>query len=134
MPSCSRPKSCRRFASHAVPASDRQLNAPQSVTRVIQILEALCASAKPLSLADLSRTLNTPKSSMAALLRGLADAEVIAVSDGVYRLGPAAFGLGSALLEARRRLQTSDLIRDGMRRLAERTGESVLLAVRDEGG
>jgi len=100
---------------------------------VIQILEALSASARPLSLADLSRVLATPKSSMAALLRGLAEADFVAASDGVYRLGPGAFGLGSALLEARRRFQTSDLIRDGMRRLAERSGETVLFAVRDEG-
>jgi len=112
-------------------AEDRRLNSPQSVTRVIQILEALCASPRPLSLADLSRTLDTPKSSLAALLRGLAETSFVVAADGVYRLGPGAFGLGSALLEARRRVQSSDLIRDGMRRLAERSGETVLFAVRD---
>jgi DNA-binding IclR family transcriptional regulator len=112
---------------------DRRLNAPQSVTRVIQILEALCASPRPVSLADLSRVLNAPKSSMAALLRGLADAEIVVASEGNYRLGAGAFGLGSALLEARRRFQTSDLVREGMRRLADRSGETVLFAVRDKG-
>lgn len=112
-------------------AEDRRLTSPQSVTRVIQILEALCASPRPLSLADLSRTLETPKSSLAALLRGLAETSFVVAADGVYRLGPGAFGLGSALLEARRRVQSSDLIRDGMRRLAERSGETVLFAVRD---
>lgn len=112
---------------------DRRLNAPQSVTRVIQILDALCASPAPVSLADLSRALGTPKSSLAALLRGLADADFVVVSDGLYRLGPGAFGLGSALIEARRRLQSSDLVRQGMRRLADRTGETVLFAVRDAG-
>lgn len=113
---------------------DRRLNAPQSVTRVIQILEALCASADPVSLADLSRLLRAPKSSLAALLRGLADADMIVAYEGSYRLGPAAFGLGSALLEARRRFQTSDLVREGMRRLADRSGETVLFGVRDKGG
>lgn len=112
---------------------DRRLNAPQSVTRVIQILDALCASPAPVSLADLSRMLNTPKSSLAALLRGLAEVDFVVASDGAYRLGPGAFGLGSALMEARRRFQSSDLVRDGMRRLADRTGETVLLGVRDEG-
>ena len=116
-----------------MPSDDRRANSPQSVTRVIQILEALCASPKPLSLADLSRVLDTPKSSMAALLRGLVDAEFVVAVDSAYRLGPGAFGLGSALLEARRRVQSSDLIRDGMRRLAERSGETVLFAVRDKG-
>jgi DNA-binding IclR family transcriptional regulator len=110
-----------------------RLNSPQSVTRVIHILETLCTSSKPLSLADLSRVLNTPKSSMAALLRGLAEAEFVVATDGIYRLGPGAFGLGSALLEARRQVQSSDLIRDGMRKLAERSGETVLFAVRDQG-
>src|SRR5262249_46096761 len=60
-----------------MPADDRRLNAPQSVTRVIQILEALCASARPMSLADLSRVLNTPKSSLAALLRGLSEEDFV---------------------------------------------------------
>lgn len=109
------------------------MNSPQSVTRVIQILEALCASPEPLSLAQLSRVLQAPKSSIAALLRGLADADLIEASEGVYRLGPRAFGMGSALLEARRRVQSSDLVRSGMRRLAERSGETVLFAVRDAG-
>jgi DNA-binding IclR family transcriptional regulator len=116
-----------------MPTGERRLNSPQSVTRVVHILEALCASPTPLSLADLSRTLSTPKSSMAALLRGLAVADFVVASEGTYRLGPGAFGLGSALLEARRRLQSSDLVRAGMRRLADRSGETVLLAVRDAG-
>jgi DNA-binding IclR family transcriptional regulator len=109
------------------------MDSPQSVTRVIQILEALCCSPTALSLADLSRALNAPKSSIAALLRGLVEAELIVSSDGAYRLGPSAFGLGSALTEARRRLQSSDLVREGMRRLADRSGETVLLGVRDSG-
>lgn len=121
-----------------MPAGDRLQTAPQpapqSVTRVIQILEALCASAGPVSLAELSRALNTPKSSLSALLRGLAEAGFVVAVDGAYRLGAGAFGLGSALLEARRRVQSSDPVRDGMRRLAARSGETVLFAVRDEGG
>jgi DNA-binding IclR family transcriptional regulator len=115
-------------------SEDRRVNSPQSVTRVIQILEALCASPRPVSLADLSRVLNTPKSSLAALLRGLAEEHFVVSSEGAYRLGPGAFGLGSALMEARRRFQSSDLVRDGMRRLAERSNETVLFAVRDAGG
>jgi DNA-binding IclR family transcriptional regulator len=113
--------------------ADRPVNSPQSVTRVIRILEVLCASPTPISLAHLSRVLNSPKSSIAALLRGLVEAEFVVSSEGAYRLGPSAFGLGSALLEARRRLQPSDLVREGMRRLAERSGETVLFAVRDTG-
>lgn len=113
------------------PQDEGRTAAPQSVTRVMQIIEALCASPDPVSLADLSRALQTPKSSLAALLRGLGDIDFVVASTGAYRLGPGAFGLGSALLEARRRVQSSDLIRDGMRHLAERSGETVLFAVRD---
>lgn len=109
-------------------------SAPQSVTRVIRILEALSASAAPVSLADLSRALGTPKSSLAALLRGLADEDFIMGVDGAWRLGPGAYGLGSALMEARRRIHSSDMVRDGMRRLAERSGETVLFAVADDDG
>jgi DNA-binding IclR family transcriptional regulator len=68
---------------------------------------------------------------MAALLRGLAEAGFVVPSEGAYRLGANAFGLGSALLEARRQLQSSALVRDGMRNLAERSGETILFAVRD---
>lgn len=110
-------------------ADERRAGSPQSVTRVIRLLEALCTSAEPLSLADLSRRLDTPKSSLAALLRGLAEEAFVTPADNAWRLGPGAFGLASAITEARRRLQSSDLIRDGMRRLAERSGETVLLAV-----
>ena len=112
----------------------RVANSPQSVIRVIHILEALCASPTPVSLANLSRVLEAPKSSIAALLRGLAAAGFVVASAGAYRLGSSAFGLGSALTEARRRVQSSDLIREGMRRLLDRSGETVLFAVRDAGG
>lgn len=113
---------------------ERRGGSPQSVTRVIRLLEMLCASNGPISLADLSRRLATPKSSLAALLRGLAEEDLVVAADGAWRLGPGAFGLGSALIEARRRLQSSDLIREGMRRLSERSGETVLLAVGDHEG
>lgn len=80
------------------------------------------------------RLLNTPKSSLAALLRGLTDADVLLFMEGNYRLGPGAFGLGSALVEARRRIQSSDLVREGMRRLADRSSETVLFGLRDDDG
>jgi DNA-binding IclR family transcriptional regulator len=113
---------------------ERGGQSPQSVTRVIRILEALGASPGPMSLADLARALDAPKSSLAALLRGLAEEGFVVAIEGAWRLGPGAFGLSSALLEARRRLQSSDLVREGMRRLADRCGETVLFGVRDEDG
>jgi DNA-binding IclR family transcriptional regulator len=113
---------------------DRSFNSPQSVTRVLRILEVLCADSAPVGLAQLSRAVDAPKSSVAALMRGLTEADVVVAAEGAYRLGPGAFALGSALLEARRRLHSSDIVREGMRRLAERSGETVLFAVLDAGG
>lgn len=118
----------------SIQVSERRAASPQSVTRVIRLLEVLCASSEPVSLADLSRRLATPKSSLAALLRGLADEGFVIGTEGAWRLGPGAFGLGSALTEARRRLQSSDLIRDGMRRLSAASGETVLLGVGEPQG
>ena len=117
----------------SAPTGDSRHTSPQSVTRVIRLLEVLCAAPGPVGLADLARALGSPKSSLAALLRGLADEGFVVPLDGAFRLGPGAFGLGSALVEARRRFPASELVREGMRRLAERTGETVLLAVRDAG-
>jgi DNA-binding IclR family transcriptional regulator len=116
-----------------VRAPDARSAAPQSVTRVIRILEALCGSTRPLSLAELSRTVATPKSSLAALLRGLADEHLVVPVEGAWRLGPGAFGLGSALVEARRRFPAAELVREGMRRLSDRAGETALFAVPDAG-
>lgn len=113
---------------------ERASQSPQSVTRVIRILEALCASDAAMSLADLARRLDAPKSSLAALLRGLAEEGFVIASDGAWRLGPGAFGLSGALLAARRRLDSSDLVREAMRRLCERCGETVLFGVRDASG
>lgn len=94
-------------------SNDRRLQSPQSVTRVIRIIEALCASPRPMSLAD---------------------EDFVVGVETAWRLGPGAFGLGSALLAARRRVQSSDIVRDGIRHLAQRSGETVLFGVRDEDG
>ncbi len=116
-------------------SQDPRAAAPQSVGRVLAILEALCESAAPRSLAELSRVLALPKSSLAALLRGLASAGYVeAVEGSSYRLGPQAFGLGSALVEARRRAASPDLIHAGLQRVAQLSGETALLAIRDADG
>ena len=108
--------------------------APQSVTRVIRILEVLSAADAAVSLAEIARVLASPKSSVAALMRGLAEAQYVSPHEGAWRLGPGAFALGSALVAARRRLSTPELLRDGLRRVAERTGETALFAVADADG
>ena len=111
-------------------ADDKVRNtAPLSVTRVLHILSALSAAEEPVTLARLSRALEVPKSSLISLLRGLVKANFVYFSDGAYRLGPSAFELGSALVDARRRFHISDEIREVMRDLSNRCGETVLFAV-----
>lgn len=102
---------------------------PLSVTRVLQILRTLSTSDKPLSLAELSRRLAAPKTSLVGLLRKLQELNFVVFSDGTYRLGGSAFELATAMLGARQRLHVGDYTRAGMRDLNQRTGETVLYAI-----
>jgi DNA-binding IclR family transcriptional regulator len=104
-------------------------NAPLSVTRVLQILDVLSTTEQPINLTRLSQALSVPKSSLVALLRGLVEADFVVFSEKAYQLGPRAFDLGGAMVDARRRRHTSDNIRDAMRDLNKRSGETILYAV-----
>jgi DNA-binding IclR family transcriptional regulator len=112
-----------------MPDSDTRSAAPLSVTRVLQILESIGKVDRPIGLAQLSRDLEVPKSSLAALLRGLVGANYLEFTDGAYSIGPSAFDLGSLMEKARRRFHTSDHLREGMRDLCQQAGETVLFAV-----
>ncbi len=113
---------------------DAPQGAPQSVARVTRILEILASAQTAVSLADLARQLDAPKSSLSSLMKGLIALDYVTADTGNYQLGPAAFTLGSSLLSARRRLQSADFVRDSVRRLARKTGETSLFAVRDADG
>ena len=103
--------------------------APLSVARVMQILKVLSVSDKPLGLAELSRELSVPKTSLIGLLRGLVDMNYIVFSEGTYRLGGSTFELASAVLSARQRLHMGDYVRAGMNDLSKRAGETVLYGI-----
>jgi DNA-binding IclR family transcriptional regulator len=103
--------------------------APLSVARVLQIVKVLSLSEGPLSLAELSRRLETPKTSLLGLLRGLIDMDYVTVHEGSYRLGGSAFELAGAVLAARQRSHMDDYIRAGMKALNEITGETVFYGV-----
>lgn len=108
------------------PASSK---APLSVARVLQIIKVLSQSDDPLSLAELSRRLSTPKTSLIGLLRGLIDMNYVTFSDGLYRLGGSSFELAGAVLSARQRKHLNDYIRAGMTDLNALTGETILYGV-----
>jgi DNA-binding IclR family transcriptional regulator len=103
--------------------------APLSVARVLQILKALSLSEQPIGLAELSRQLLTPKTSLIGLLRGLVEMNYVVYSDGTYRLGGGSFKLANEILSARQRLHMGDYIKDGMNELCLRSGETVLYGI-----
>ncbi|TXS89836.1 IclR family transcriptional regulator [Parahaliea maris] len=102
-----------------------QRDAPLSVLRVIRILEHLASNPDGYTLTDLSEKLETPKSSLVNLLRGLAAARYVENSDHVYTLGSESFRLGTAIAGQRSFLP---IARPIMQRLTEQTGETALLA------
>ncbi|MET0588793.1 MAG: IclR family transcriptional regulator [Novosphingobium sp.] len=113
-------------AMETKPASSK---APLSVARVLQIIKVLSLSDDPLSLAELSRRLATPKTSLIGLLRGLIDMNYVTFSDGSYRLGGSSFELAGSVLSARQRKHLNDYIRAGMTDLRAQTGETILYGV-----
>jgi DNA-binding IclR family transcriptional regulator len=103
--------------------------APRSVTRVVQIFEDLCSRPTGASLATLSESIGVPKSSLLNLLRGLLASNHLTFVNGLYQLGPEAYGMASAIIAARRFLSFADLARPIMRRLVDTTQETSVLAV-----
>ena len=79
---------------------DRVDQTPMSVTRVLQLLRLLADQPGGLALAPLCVSMNAPKTSVLSLLRGLTAHGYLQRSGAVYRLGPASFSLGAALVSA----------------------------------
>lgn len=99
-------------------------SAPRSLLRVLGLFEAVAGSKDGLALADLARSLGSPKSSLLLLLRPLVTQGHLTHIDGRYRLGPAAFRLANTILAAR---DQSDQLRNAMEWLAGESGETVHL-------
>jgi IclR family acetate operon transcriptional repressor len=99
----------------------------RAANRVIDILELLATSADGLALRDLSRQLETPKSSLLPLLRALTARDYLTQGRaGEYGLGPGVLDLGAAA-PAHRKLV--DIARPAVGDLGRRTGETVFLGV-----
>lgn len=101
---------------------------PRSLMRTLRILEQLAAAPQGLSLAALSSKLQSPKSSLLALLRPMCGHGYIIHGDGRYVLGPAAFRLGVAIMPT---ISLTRIAAPIMRALVERCGETVIIAVLD---
>lgn len=108
--------------------SPKQTSGVQAVKRAIAILKAFTPEEPELSLAELSRQLKMPKSTVARLLHTLEEEGLVArdPETGLYRLGVELIRLANSAYEF------SDLrrvARPYMKQLAMKVGETVSLAV-----
>jgi len=104
---------------------------PRSADRLLAILEMLAEDDKGMTLAVLSRRMETPKSSVLNLMRALTQSGYAEYSNGVYRLAGRSFSLASAIV-ARRRFPEAAL--PTLHRLAERTQETAMICELAPGG
>ncbi|HEV7914219.1 MAG TPA: IclR family transcriptional regulator, partial [Albitalea sp.] len=101
---------------------------PRSLIRTLRILEQLAAVPQGMTLATLSVELQSPKSSLFGLLRPLCSYGYIVNTEGRYVLGPSAYRLGLSIMPT---VSIARIATPIMRELAERSGETVLVAVLD---
>lgn len=101
----------------------------QSVTRAAQLLKSLGRFSRPTSLSDLSRRVGLSKPATYNLLRTLEIEGLISKDvDARYQLSWGTYELGSAVL---RSTNLTKLARFHLDRLANETGEAVLLGILD---
>lgn len=107
---------------------ESEASSPRSVMRLLGIFEAIAAAPDGLSLAELSVSLSSPKSTLLTMLRPLVARGHLLHGGGRYRLGPTIFRFASDILARRRFPQ---LIRAIMEDLVVRSQETVFLAAID---
>jgi len=105
-----------------------QASSPRSALRIFGLLEALGRHGEGVSLAQLSNELSSPKSSLLMLLRPIVAEGYLVRAEGRYILGPRMYRLAAELLNTRRYPRA---VRPYLEALAERTRETVYLAVLD---
>lgn len=102
----------------------------QVIDRSLNLLDALYSEARPMSLVELSRRLDLPKSTTMRLLMVLQRHRLVEkhAETGEYRLGLKLFELGSAAVA---QLDLADLAGQHLRELVSSTGETAYLSVLD---
>jgi len=118
----------RKASSAALAAEgpERDNTGPRSLTRLLGLFDVLSLTQNGMSLAELSATLASPKSSLLNLLRPLVAEGYLIHADGSYRIGPSIIRLSASVMSA---WNFPKMIRPFMEELVERTGETVLLGV-----
>lgn len=111
--------------------STTQHATPRSADRLLAILEMLAEDGEGMSLAVLSRRMETPKSSVLNLMRALTQSGYVDHVNNLYRLGGRSFSLASAIV-ARRRFPEAAL--PILHRLAQSTQETAMICEIAPGG
>lgn len=107
------------------PSHPEPRSGPQSVGRIIAILEAVSAIRSGATLSELARHTDAPKTSLVGLLQGLTDEGCLLRDQaGRYRLGPR---LRSLALRAAAGEDLALLARPALANLVEATGETAVL-------
>ncbi len=99
--------------------------------RVLGLFNVIAQAGDGVTLASLSKELQSPKSSLLTLLRPLVGKGYLQHEGGMYRLGPSIFRLAAVIMASR---SFPKLIRPFMQELVDRSHESVYLAVLDRQG
>lgn len=100
----------------------------RAAKRALELIEHVAASGEPVSLSELARQVDLPKSSAHALARTLADEGYLLRDDrGAYSLGPRLLSLLGRLPQ---RFELPRVARPLMQKLVEDLGETAILGVR----
>lgn len=97
---------------------------PRSIGRLLSVLEAVADRRDGVPLSELAQIVDTPKSSLLMMLKGLVASNHLTVLNQRYRLGGAAFKLAHTMLGARPSM--SPVLHEALVELWERTQESAV--------
>ncbi len=101
---------------------------PRAILRVLQVLGHLAEHPQGRTLAQLCEALGLPKTTLFTMLKTLQSAGYLQSAAGLYRLGPPAVALGSAMVASASR-GFPDSASEALESLCRRTGETGLIAV-----
>ena len=117
------------MTTHTPPPEVRGFAPPRAIARVLRVIEVLADQARRMSLAELSAALDVPKTSLFAILKGLAQVGYVVFESDTYVLGPRARKLAESIHGGR---SFSDLARPILEGLARISGETVILGTLSE--
>ena len=128
-PATIKPPALEIMTPHTPPTEDRAFTPPRAIARVLRVIELLADQARRMSLAELSAALDVPKTSLFAILKGLAQVGYVVFESDTYVLGPRAHKLAESIHGGR---SFSELARPILEGLARTTGETVILGTLGE--